>query len=200
MGLYDVKPTFQRLLKPLSKVLSGYNVDPTWINVAALLFSGIAGYLLATEPGTPWLAIPLLVFGRIAANALDGMVARANNVSGQAWGEVLNEVVDRASDAVIFLGLAANPMTSTVLGGAAAACVLLSAFTGVVSKAAGGHRRYDGIMGKADRMVVIGVLGIVGFFAPLTFWGNVALGVVSLGCLATVAERLIMTRTELLND
>jgi phosphatidylglycerophosphate synthase len=50
--------------------------------------------------------VPLAI-GRLAANALDGLVARRTGLA-RPWGEVYNECCDRISDTLIFVGLAFN--------------------------------------------------------------------------------------------
>ena len=82
-----MKPRFQAILKPVASYLAEQEVHPTWINLAAVISSVFAGFLLFDATTTVWsLLIPLLVFIRIALNALDGMVARANKVNEQARG------------------------------------------------------------------------------------------------------------------
>ena len=198
MGIYAVKPRFQEVLSPVASWLADRDVNPTALNLLALVASFNAALLLFLATNTYLsLLIPLLVFIRIALNALDGMVARLNDVEGQAWGEVLNETVDRVSDAFIFVGLALNPAVNTTLGLMTALIVVLTSFVAVASKAAGGGRRYDGVMGKADRMFIIGLLGVLIPFLSVSQPGYWALIIVSAGCFETITHRLIVTHAEL---
>ena len=93
-------------------------------------------------------AVALLV--RMALNTLDGMMAR-KHVMKSVPGEVLNELGDVLSDAVMYLPLVkltgVNPrwVLSFIF------LSLFNEFIGVMMKAATGLRRYDGPMGKSDR-------------------------------------------------
>ena len=184
MGIYAVKPRFQEVLSPVASWLADRDVNPTALNLLALVASFNAALLLFLATNTYLsLLIPLLVFMRIALNALDGMVARLNDVEGQAWGEVLNETVDRVSDAFIFVGLALNPAVNTTLGLMTALIVVLTSFVAVAS--------------KADRMFIIGLLGILTPFFGVADPGYWALIIVSAGCFETITHRLVVTHGEL---
>ncbi len=163
MGIYSIKPRFQKFLMPVAHWLIKKKVHPTQINIAAVLVSllgGLALYFSAWNVGLLFF-IPFMAFGRIALNALDGMVARVLKVKHQAYGEVLNEFLDRVSDAAIFFGLALNPRVSLVLGSFTVIVILLNSYLSIVSKAAGGKRQYGGFMGKADRMIYLGIAAVL---------------------------------------
>ena len=166
-GIYAIKPAFQRALKPLEKQLLDSKVHPDLITGSALLISlaGAGALALAGQPGMLFLlcTTPITAFVRTVLNALDGMVA---NRSGMArpWGEVLNEFSDRLSDTAIFLGLAFSRLGNPQLIMVTLISVLLSSYLGLLSKAAGGPRQYGGLLGKADRMVLLGLCGPLAFF------------------------------------
>lgn len=165
MGIYSIKPKFQQSLKPVFKLLLKFKVHPTVINILALIVSIISGAALLFAKDYPWffLAVPLLVLIRISFNALDGMVAREMKLSS-AVGEVYNEVIDRLSDLSIFVFMAFAPYANTELTLIAISMIILNSYIGIVGKAAGGTRFYGGFIGKADRMLYLGVLSIVSYF------------------------------------
>jgi len=169
VALYDVKPRFRALLQGLLPALEP--IPPDWITIAGLLCSVLAAVLFQAAEENRWLflVIPLLLLLRIALNALDGMVAQATG-KARAFGEVLNEVTDRLSDVAILLGLAFSPLSSLGWGAPAVAAVLLSSYVGILGKAVGAGRQYGGILGKADRMLYVGVACVAAFFV-----GNPAL-------------------------
>jgi phosphatidylglycerophosphate synthase len=163
MALYDVKPRFRALLQGMVPLLK--SIHPDWITLAALGCSIAAAALFQIAGVHRWafLAIPLLLFVRIALNALDGMVAQATG-KARPFGEVLNEATDRLSDAVILLGIAISPLSSLLWGTAAAAAVLFSSYVGILGKAVGSGRQYGGVLGKADRMLYLGLTCVAAFF------------------------------------
>src|SRR6266545_2840597 len=85
-----------------------------------------------------------------------------------------------------------------VLAMGALAAAELSSFVGVSAKAAGGRRRYDGPMGKPDRMLVVGVAGLAAAATrqPARVL-NASLAVVAAGALATAANRYRRAHAEL---
>jgi CDP-diacylglycerol--glycerol-3-phosphate 3-phosphatidyltransferase len=164
VALYDVKPRFRALLQGLVPALRP--VHPDWITLAGLACSVLAAALFQAAGQRRWLflVIPLLLLLRITLNALDGMVAQATG-KARPFGEVLNEVTDRLSDVAILLGLAMSPLSSLPFGTTAVVAVLLSSYVGVLGKAVGAGRQYGGILGKADRMLYLGLACIAAFFA-----------------------------------
>ena len=169
MALYDVKPRFRTLLGGLVPALSP--IHPDWITGAALVCSIGAGFLFRWAVGSRWifLLIAALLLLRITLNALDGLVAQATG-KARAFGEVLNESTDRLSDIAILLGIGFSPLSSPAWSATAVAGVLFSSYVGILGKAVGAGRQYGGVLGKADRMLYLGLACVVAFFV-----GNPAL-------------------------
>ena len=95
MTIYDLKPAFQNLLRPLCRVLARDGVTANQITVAALLGSIIVGFLFGLSPTSAWATflIPIWLFLRMALNAIDGMLAREHNMQSELGG-ILNELGD----------------------------------------------------------------------------------------------------------
>lgn len=169
MALYDIKPQFRQALSRLLPVLKPIHPDVlTW---GALGCSVASAVLLSFAQENRWLflVIPMLLFCRIALNALDGLLAQATG-KARPFGEVLNEATDRLSDIAILLGIAYSPFSSIRWGMSAVAAVFFSSYIGILGKAVGAGRQYGGILGKADRMLWFGVACLIAFFI-----GNVTL-------------------------
>jgi phosphatidylglycerophosphate synthase len=162
MALYDVKPRFRALLSGLLPLLRP--IHPDWITLAGVLCALVAAWLFQSAERLRWpfLAILFLLFARIALNALDGMVAQATG-KARPFGEVLNEGTDRLSDVAILLGIAVSPLSSLGWGTAATVSVLLSSYVGILGKAVGAGRQYGGVLGKADRMLYLGLTCVAAF-------------------------------------
>ena len=78
--IYDLKPRFQALLRPLADGLAKAGVTANGVTLAALGLSLAHGAWLALLPQSRWpfLLLPVTLFLRMALNAIDGMmVARA---------------------------------------------------------------------------------------------------------------------------
>lgn len=199
MGIYSIKPKFQQFLKPLELLLIRYKVHPTAINIGALLLSLLGGVCFFFAENNIWLLlyIPFMSFFRTAFNALDGMVARSLNVKNQEFGEVLNELLDRISDAAIFLGIAFASYSNVYIGVITVTLILLNSYLSIVSKAAGGKRQYGGFMGKADRMIYVGIMAVTLFIWKDFSVVNYFLSFIAIGTFVTFIQRFLETKKEL---
>ena len=158
--LYAIKPGFQNVLRPLARWLHGRGVTANRVTLAALLISLAAGgaVWLWPMPETLLLLPPVLLL-RMALNALDGMLAREFQ-GPTPLGAILNEVGDVLADAGLYLPLALMPGVSASAVVALVLLALLAEFCGVLGVQIGASRRYDGPLGKSDRALVFGVLGL----------------------------------------
>ncbi len=170
--IYDLKPRFQALLRPLNATLVRLGISANMVTLAALLLSLLLGMALALSPQNRLflLLMPVWLFLRMALNAIDGMLAREHDMQSRL-GAVLNEMGDVLSDAALYLPLALIPGVPAI---AVVLTVLLSVMVemvGVVSVQIGGSRRYDGPFGKSDRAFAFGLLCLLlGLGVPLGSW------------------------------
>jgi phosphatidylglycerophosphate synthase len=190
-SVYDLKPAFQGLLRPLVRALVAAGVTPNHLTLAALLGSVAVGIALRRAGWDPrlLLLLPAWLLVRMALNAMDGMAAREHGMKSRLGG-VLNEAGDVVSDIALYLPLATLsaghvwPVVTLVLG------AVLTEFCGLLGPALGGSRRYEGPMGKSDRALVVGAMGLVGGLAPGTVvWWPPVLWTASLLALATCWNR-----------
>ncbi len=191
MTIYDLKPAFQNLLRPVCRALANAGITANQVTVAALLGSLVVGLLFALNPASAWAAflIPIWLFLRMALNAIDGMLAREHNMQ-TALGGILNELGDVISDAALYLPFALVPDISPLV---VVLVVLLSVFTemvGVVAVQIGASRRYDGPMGKSDRAFVFGLLAfLLGIGLEPGGWADAGLILVCLLSAWTIVNR-----------
>jgi CDP-diacylglycerol---glycerol-3-phosphate 3-phosphatidyltransferase len=165
LGIYGIKPWFQKQLQPLVKAL--WNVHPDVLTWSALGVSMLAAVLLYSAYEKPWLAavaVPFLLL-RLMLNALDGMLAKQTG-KARAAGEVINELSDRLSDVAIFLSFAFWPDIKLHLVLLAMIAMMIVSYVGILGKAVGAEREYGGMLGKADRMILLAVACIVFAIAP----------------------------------
>ena len=168
MSIYDLKPKFQNLLRPLVIKLEQRGVTANQVTLTACAISVILGLMLTALSDYNWLSIliPIWLFVRMALNAIDGMLAREFNQKSRLGG-YLNEITDVVSDAALYLPFAfVYPFDALQIG----LIIWLSALTefcGVLGQVQGKTRRYDGPLGKSDRAFLFGVLGLVYAFLPM---------------------------------
>lgn len=189
-SVYDLKPAFQRLLRPLCGALARGGVTANQVTVAAALLSLAAGALVAWRPARwPLLLIPGVLLVRMALNAIDGMLAREHGQKS-ALGGILNELGDVVSDAALYLPLALVPGVSPWLVVILVLLAGLTEMTGVVAVQIGASRRYDGPAGKSDRAVALGALCLaLGLGVPTGPWTNILLALLSAALVLTVVNR-----------
>ena len=108
--IYDLKPKFQALLRPICVGLVRAGITANAVTTAALLLSVAHGAWLALMPTSRWplLLLPVTLFVRMALNAIDGMMAREHGQASAA-GAVLNELSDVVVDAALYLPFALIP-------------------------------------------------------------------------------------------
>lgn len=165
ISIYNLKPKFQALLKPVLAFLHSKGVTANQITLASVVWSFIIAvfFWFADSNSYFFLALPIGLFVRMALNALDGMMARIYNQQSKL-GEILNELGDVISDCVLFLPLLKYEPNSLYLIAIFICLSIINEFAGVLAKVISGERRYDGPMGKSDRAFMIGLYGLLSFF------------------------------------
>ncbi len=161
--IYDLKPRFQALLRPVVGRLAARGVTANQVTLAALMLSLATGLLTAlgaTHWRWPLLLVPGVLFIRMALNAIDGMLAHEHAMQ-TSEGAILNELGDVLSDAALYLPFALIPGVWGSLVVIAVVAAIISEMTGVVAVQIGARRRYDGPMGKSDRAFVFGLIGLL---------------------------------------
>ena len=93
---------------------------------------------------------------------LDGMVALAANKASRR-GEILNDLPDRISDVIIFVGVAHSGWMHPLLGYWAAILAVLTAYVGLFGQALGGQREFGGMMSKPWRMIALSIGALLTF-------------------------------------
>ncbi len=164
--------TADRFLLPVANRMLDVNPDRlTWI---AFCFAVLAGLMFYIGGLLFLIAAMICVFFNAAFDALDGRIAKITG-KASARGDFLDHVLDRYADIFILGGLALGPYCDLRIGVIAILGVLLASYMGTQSQAVGAGRDYGGLLGRADRLVIL-------FFATLIQLvadpgGNVFLGI-----------------------
>jgi CDP-diacylglycerol--glycerol-3-phosphate 3-phosphatidyltransferase len=189
-SLYAAKPWYTARLGGVVRYSVERQLSPdmfTWLGVGAA-----AGATVAIWQGW-WLATAALLALRLAGANLDGAVARARGVA-RPWGFVLNEIGDRASDLLLFAGLAglaASRMPgSTPMVLVAALAATLPTFAALAAAGAGAPRRNGGPVGKTERCALAVIATAWPAALAAVCW------IVIVGSITTAALRLAVARRE----
>lgn len=196
-----IAEAFRQTAQSSVRLCVRWGIHPDVISYLSMVAAAGAAICFWKAKAYPVLLIagPALCYLRLWLNMLDGMVALS---SGKAsWrGEILNDLPDRISDVLIFIGMAHSGLSSVTGGYLTAIFAVLTAYVGMLGQAVAAHREFSGIMAKPWRMVAlhIGAWTTLG----LLWWGNGQIRyagwtvldwtylIIILGCLQTIWVRL----------
>ena len=156
----SVDPVLSVIAKRFSKV----NPDVlTWIALLFAVLSGIFFYFSSSELELLNYFLffaALFVFLNGLFDAIDGKVAKITNKTSLR-GDFLDHALDRYADVFIVGGLALSSWCRPSIGLIAIIGVLLTSYMGTQSQAIGHKRDYSGLLGRADRLVLLMIFPIV---------------------------------------
>lgn len=190
-SIYQLKPAFQNLLRPLTRALAAAHVTANHVTLAALGLSCLVGGVIARYPDRTslLLLLPGTLFIRMALNAIDGMLAREHDMKTKL-GAILNELGDVLSDSALYLPLALVPAFNHWLVVGLVILAVLVEMAGVVAIQIGAARNYAGPMGKSDRAFAFGLIALLlGLGLPEGRWITTALSIMLLLSLITIYNR-----------
>lgn len=190
-SVYDLKPNFQNLLRGIVNTLAERKISANQVTIAAAVLSILCGWIFTKNSDNQFLLLllPIVLFIRMALNAIDGMLAREHDMKS-SLGAVLNELGDVISDAALYLPLALFNGFSPILTVLIVVLAIISEMTGVVAVQIGASRRYDGPMGKSDRAFAFGAIGFFYGFPILPLnWLPWILSVIGLLLVVTIINR-----------
>ena len=160
MVLDSYRGTADKFLIPLSKPFM--NVNPNTISLFSLIFAGLTGLLFYIGGVLILVSFVTLLLSALF-DAIDGKVARMRGLSSKR-GDLMDHVLDRYSDILIMLGFVFSIHAQMWIGLLAVIGVLLTSYLGVQSQALGLRRNYSGILGRADRLVLMLLFILLQFF------------------------------------
>ena len=160
----DYRDFGTKILYPLARRMP---IGPMGISFLSLLTAIGAGYsfYMADLENTNWLLIgALMVFLTAVLDALDGMVARIRETSSRR-GDLVDHTLDRIADIIIVGGIALGPLVEITVGFSAIIGILMLSYMGTQAQAVGAGREYAGLLGRADRLVVLVMVPIIQYFS-----------------------------------
>ncbi len=149
-------------LNPLAAEMQ--ETSPNTLSWVAFLCAAGAALCYATTGWQPPWALWFLFLGGFLVglnalfDALDGYIARLRGIASKR-GDFLDHVLDRYADALVVVGIMLSafvtPPAGLWLGFLAIIGVLLASYMGTQAVAIGLKRDYRGILGRADRLVLL---------------------------------------------
>ena len=187
---------FRRTADAATRFCVRRRIHPDAISYLSILAALVAASCFWNSGRNRWLLIigPLFCYLRLWLNMLDGMVAVAAGKASRR-GEILNDLPDRVSDIVIFVGVAHSGLMHALIGYWAAIFALLTAYVGLFGQALGVQREFGGVMSKPWRMVALHIGAWFTFFWGRNLFMSLTIldwtcFVVIVGCVQTIVVRL----------
>lgn len=176
MTLDAFRPLADRIVQPMIAGAIRIGLTPNAVSALALLVAGAAGLAFAFAGEEPLLYLlgSALVISNGALDIIDGGMARELGVESKA-GDVFDHVLDRYADILIIAGLAAG-VGQYAIGFAAVTGVLMTSYLGTQAQAVDLDRVYGGLLGRADRLVLVTLVGIVAAFVDVEALGLSVIG------------------------
>jgi len=179
MVIENQRGNIDPLLSVIAKRFSKINPNAlTWIS---LIFAFIAGlFFFFSSPKLESInyylfGAALFVFLNGLFDAIDGKVAKLTNKASKR-GDFLDHAIDRYADVFMVGGLALSSWCDTRIGLLAIVGMLLTSYMGTQAQAIGHKRDYSGLLGRADRLVLLMISPIIqhllihyNFQMPLNF-------------------------------
>ena len=151
-----------RMLSPLALLLYRHGVSANQLSVISLVSAIVAGAAFYGQ------VLPLAIVA-LACNALfdalDGCLARSSN-SESRQGDLIDHVGDRYSDIFIFGGITLGGYVAWQIGLVAILGVLMTSYLGTQAQALGVGRNYRGLLGRADRLVLVFFVALLNLIFP----------------------------------
>jgi archaetidylinositol phosphate synthase len=183
--LNNLRETLRPLLEKIGKAFASTGLSPNfWTCVGLILaLSSAIVYGLGIEYGLIIGGILLLVSGFF--DMVDGQVARVTGKTSQK-GSYLDSMFDKIAEVAIFLGILIGGYTEPYLVLLAITLSLLVSYARAKSDAINVKLQGVGIGERAERLLVIAIIGIIGYMEPAVIIVVIIAGI-------TLIQRMVVT-------
>jgi archaetidylinositol phosphate synthase len=166
MVLDNQRKNVDPILTPIARRM--VNINPNSLSWISLIFAFLAGLLFfLSSPNNEYVNYYLsgagvFIFLNGLFDAIDGKVAKLANKTSKR-GDFLDHALDRFADVFIVGGLAISPWLKAhpYIGLLAIVGMLLTSYMGTQAQAIGYKREYSGLLGRADRLVLLMIAPII---------------------------------------
>ena len=160
----DYRDLGAKILMPLARIIPLGPMGISFLSLLTALTAGYSFYVADLETNKPWLLVgSLMVFLTAVFDALDGIVARMRDLSSKR-GDLVDHTLDRVADIIIVGGIAIGNTVDITIGFSAIIGILMLSYMGTQAQAVGAGRDYAGLLGRADRLVVMAMIPVIQYF------------------------------------
>lgn len=192
MTLDRFRPVADRLLGPWVAAAVRLGLSPDHVSVVAFGAAAVAAGAFALATPTLYVLGGGLVFLNGWLDLVDGALARKQGTSSAA-GDLLDHVLDRYADLALIAGFTVG-VDAYELGFLAVTGVLLTSYLGTQIQAVGIGREYGGLLGRADRLALMGTAAVVAAVVTGPLVGGVGVIELLLGLFAVVGHLTALQR------
>lgn len=164
MVLENQRRNIDPLLSSIAKRFSKINPNAlTWISLIFAFIAGLFFYFSSSKlESTNYylLGAASFVFLNGLFDAIDGKVAKLANKASKR-GDFLDHAIDRYADVFMVGGLALSSWCDMRIGLLAIVGMLLTSYMGTQAQAIGHKRDYSGLLGRADRLVLLMITPLI---------------------------------------
>ena len=158
MTLDRLRPVADRLLGPWVAAAVRLGLSPDQVSLVAFGAAVVAAGAFVVATPALYVLGGVLVFLNGWLDLVDGALAREQGASSAA-GDLLDHVLDRYADLALIAGFTAGA-DAYGLGFLAVTGVLMTSYLGTQIQAVGIGREYGGLLGRADRLALMGIVAV----------------------------------------
>jgi len=157
-------------IMPIAKAFSG--ISPNALSGISLVCAVLMMIdLIVWDDPLALIIAFLLVLLNGFFDAIDGSVAKLTGKASPK-GDLVDHVIDRYSDFFMIAGIALSTFADVRIGLIALGCVMIASYLGTQSQALGLKRDYGGILGRAERIVLLMVFLILQYLFIELYQGS----------------------------
>lgn len=145
-------------LIPLAKRMR--NIEPNTLTWIAFMFAILAGIFFYLDDIRLLLLAVFCIFINALLDALDGKIAKITHKASKR-GDFLDHVLDRYADVFIIGGIMLSAHCHWFIGLLGLLGVIFASYMGTQAQALGCKRDYGGILGRADRLVILILVSLI---------------------------------------
>ena len=188
--LTKLKQQIQQMLTTEAKIAYKIGFTPNTISLLGFIFAlASAGAYALTTTRQPWLLI-IATFFLLASGFCDAMVGIVARTYKQTtvFGGFFDSVLDRYADAAIYAGIIIAGLSNAALGSfwgpilglTTLSGSMLVSYTRARAEAIGIKMESVGLAERAERMLILAVVSIIGYFwLPTLGYGIALLAIIS---------------------
>jgi phosphatidylglycerophosphate synthase len=161
----DYRDFGTKILDPIAEKIPLNPMGISFLSLITAITAGYSFYIVEEDLANKHFLLigSGMVFLTAVLDALDGIVARKRNLSSKR-GDLVDHTLDRVADILIIGGIAFGAVVDIEIGFAAIIGVLMLSYMGTQAQAVGAGREYAGLLGRADRLIVLMLVPIIHYF------------------------------------